>query len=258
LILQINTYENRIRPLLLGVADNDAQVIGFLKSHLSGDLFTWMRIANPAGINAFFTGLKNMWLEHTPNSFGRQISDQISNLPQSNLITSNIVPLQTIQNIPSKSQSNDAHVYLESIADYFGYPDNNPKNSKDLFNFIETEFGKRVGQVHYARKRTFVPKIKKVYKTTKKSSSKHTKSSRHCSNCGKTGHTKKTCTNKKKSSKKVNFVETSENEESDSESSSSETLCHSANNLSSEEETDSDTDSSEKESYSSFGAKKKR
>ena len=33
----------------VGVADNDAQVIGFLKSHLSGDLFTWMRIANPAG-----------------------------------------------------------------------------------------------------------------------------------------------------------------------------------------------------------------
>jgi hypothetical protein len=33
-----DTYETRIRPLLLGVADNDAQVLGFLKSQLPGDL----------------------------------------------------------------------------------------------------------------------------------------------------------------------------------------------------------------------------
>ena len=48
-----DTYEARIRPLLLGVADNDAQVLEFLKSHLTGDFYTWMRIVNPAGINAF-------------------------------------------------------------------------------------------------------------------------------------------------------------------------------------------------------------
>jgi hypothetical protein len=35
-----DTYEKRIRPLLLGVADNDAQTIGFLKNHLSGNLYT--------------------------------------------------------------------------------------------------------------------------------------------------------------------------------------------------------------------------
>jgi hypothetical protein len=35
-----DTYEKRIRPLLLGVADNDIQTIGFLKNHLSGDLYT--------------------------------------------------------------------------------------------------------------------------------------------------------------------------------------------------------------------------
>ncbi|CAG8777928.1 14134_t:CDS:1, partial [Rhizophagus irregularis] len=43
-----DTYEKRIRPLLLGVADNDAQTIGFLKNHLSGDLYTWMRAVAPA------------------------------------------------------------------------------------------------------------------------------------------------------------------------------------------------------------------
>ena len=31
-----DTYETRIQLLLLGIADNDAQVLGFLKSHLSG------------------------------------------------------------------------------------------------------------------------------------------------------------------------------------------------------------------------------
>ncbi|PKC50152.1 hypothetical protein RhiirA1_487216, partial [Rhizophagus irregularis] len=30
------------------VADNDAQTIGFLKNHLSGDLYTWMRAVAPA------------------------------------------------------------------------------------------------------------------------------------------------------------------------------------------------------------------
>ena len=69
-----DTYETRIRPLLLGVADNDAQVLGFLKSQLSGDPYSWMRIANPAGIDAFFIELKNLWLEHPPNLNGVQTS----------------------------------------------------------------------------------------------------------------------------------------------------------------------------------------
>ncbi|CAB5389640.1 unnamed protein product [Rhizophagus irregularis] len=42
-----DTYEKRIRPLLLGVADGDAQTVGFLKNHLSGDLYTWMRAVAP-------------------------------------------------------------------------------------------------------------------------------------------------------------------------------------------------------------------
>ncbi|CAG8715516.1 12260_t:CDS:1, partial [Cetraspora pellucida] len=75
-----NTYEARIRLLLLGVVNNDAQVLGFLKSYLTGDFYTWMRIANPAGINAFFTELKNMWLEHGQN-LSRRISEELSQIP---------------------------------------------------------------------------------------------------------------------------------------------------------------------------------
>ena len=88
-----DTYEARIRPLLLGVVDNDAQVLGFLKSHLTGDFYTWMRIANPAGINAFFTELKNMWLERGQNLSGRipeelsQIPNQIQALPSINPVS---------------------------------------------------------------------------------------------------------------------------------------------------------------------------
>src|SRR3954447_15166823 len=53
-----DTYETRIWPLLLGVADNDAQVLGFLKRQLTSDLYMMMRIANPLGIDVFFTELK--------------------------------------------------------------------------------------------------------------------------------------------------------------------------------------------------------
>jgi len=69
-----DTYETRIRPLLLEVADNDAQVLGFLKSQLTGDLYMMMRIANSGGIDAFFTELKTMWLDRAPNLNGGQNS----------------------------------------------------------------------------------------------------------------------------------------------------------------------------------------
>ncbi|RIB20008.1 hypothetical protein C2G38_2035590 [Gigaspora rosea] len=75
------TYEARIRPLLLGVANADANILGLLKGHLSGELYTWMKIANPDNINAFFIELKNMWLEHSPNLYKGSIPDQISQAP---------------------------------------------------------------------------------------------------------------------------------------------------------------------------------
>ena len=55
-----DTYEKRIRPLLLGVPNNDATALSFLKNHLTGDFYTWMKIANPADIDAYFTELKNL------------------------------------------------------------------------------------------------------------------------------------------------------------------------------------------------------
>src|SRR3954451_20944736 len=61
-----DTYEKRIRPLLLGVPNNDVTALAFLKNHLSGDFYTWIKIAGPNDIDAYFTELKNLWLERNP------------------------------------------------------------------------------------------------------------------------------------------------------------------------------------------------
>ena len=63
------SYEARIKPLLLGVANNDAYVLGVLKNQLPTELFNRMLIINPNTIPAFFTALKNMWLERKPDTF---------------------------------------------------------------------------------------------------------------------------------------------------------------------------------------------
>ena len=111
-----DTYETRIRPLLLGVADNDAQVLGFLKSQLSGDLYTWMRIANPAGIDAFFTELKNLWLERPPNLNGVQTSQNNSSAEIEKL-NSQIASLQAqlVQPAQVHPQNNEASANFEKL-----------------------------------------------------------------------------------------------------------------------------------------------
>ncbi|RIA88551.1 hypothetical protein C1645_826189, partial [Glomus cerebriforme] len=71
----------------VGVADGDAQTVGFLKNHLSGDLYTWMRAVAPAGIDAFFTNLKDMWLERAPNLNGDQNYQNNSSAEIENALT---------------------------------------------------------------------------------------------------------------------------------------------------------------------------
>ena len=57
------SYENRIKPFLLEVPDNNAYVLGVLKNYLPIELFNRMTHIALAGIDAFFIALKNMWLE---------------------------------------------------------------------------------------------------------------------------------------------------------------------------------------------------
>ncbi|GES81257.1 hypothetical protein GLOIN_2v1773489 [Rhizophagus clarus] len=111
-----DTYEKRIRPLLLGVADNDAQTIGFLKNHLSGDLYTWMRAVAPATINAFFTNLKDMWLEHAPNLNGGQ-NYQSNSSAEIEKLNSQIASLQAQLAQPAQvhPQNNEASANFEKL-----------------------------------------------------------------------------------------------------------------------------------------------
>ncbi|CAH1770317.1 2761_t:CDS:1, partial [Entrophospora sp. SA101] len=80
------TYENRIRPFVLGVPNNDANALGFLMKHLPDELFTRMKVAQPTDIDAFFTNLKNMWMERKPSSFNygsaNNMNGMVSQVPQ--------------------------------------------------------------------------------------------------------------------------------------------------------------------------------
>ena len=111
-----DTYEKRIRPLLLGVADGDAQTVGFLKNHLSGDLYTWMRAVAPGTINAFFTNLKDMWLERAPNLNGGQ-NYQSNSSAEIEKLNSQIASLQAQLAQPAQVhlQNNEASAIFEKL-----------------------------------------------------------------------------------------------------------------------------------------------
>uniref|UniRef100_U9T2I5 Uncharacterized protein n=1 Tax=Rhizophagus irregularis (strain DAOM 181602 / DAOM 197198 / MUCL 43194) TaxID=747089 RepID=U9T2I5_RHIID len=100
----------------VGVADNDAQTIGFLKNHLSGDLYTWMRAVAPAGINAFFTNLKDMWLERAPNLNGGQ-NYQSNSSAEIEKLNSQIASLQAQLAQPAQvhPQNNEASANFEKL-----------------------------------------------------------------------------------------------------------------------------------------------
>src|ERR1043165_8408782 len=111
-----DTYEKRIRPLLLGVADNDAQTVGFLKNHLSGDLYTWMRAVALGSIDAFFTNLKDMWLERAPNLNGDQ-NYQNNSSAEIEKLNSQIASLQAQLAQPAQVhlQNNEASAIFEKL-----------------------------------------------------------------------------------------------------------------------------------------------
>ncbi|CAB4492136.1 unnamed protein product [Rhizophagus irregularis] len=155
----------------VGVADNDAQTIGFLKNHLSGDLYTWMRAVTPAGINAFFTNLNNMWLERAPNLNGNQnyqnnssaeiekLNSQIASL-QAQLVQPAQVHLQNneasaiFEKLNSKIASLEAQLaesmqVHSKLAQRLQLPENviNSNNASILNSHINQELKKRLGVI---------------------------------------------------------------------------------------------------------------
>ena len=185
-----DTYEKRMRPLLLGVPNNDATAIAFLKNHLSGDFYTWMKIANPANIDAYFTELKNLWLERNPI-----VSTQLPIIPQLELLTTPI---------PKKD---DFKSRLARDLSYAGIV----TDDETLEKFIYKELQKRLGaKTAHIRKSPFAPRSayatkKVVRKVAPKTSSKLV---RHCSACGKAGHTKVNCPKLKRTKKLIMYTKT--------------------------------------------------
>ncbi|RGB23288.1 hypothetical protein C1646_774738 [Rhizophagus diaphanus] len=139
---------------------------------LSGDLYTWMRIANPAGIDAFFTELKNLWLKCPPNLNGVQTSQnntsadieklnsQIASLqaqlaqlaqvhPQNNEVSANFEKLN------SKIASLEAQLLAESmqvhsnLAQRLQLPENviNSNSALTFDRHINQELEKRLGVI---------------------------------------------------------------------------------------------------------------
>jgi hypothetical protein len=182
-----DTYEKRIRPLLLGVPNNDATALSFLKNHLSGDFYTWMKIANPANIDVYFTELKNLWLERHP------------------VISSNgIMPIQqSVESLPIPKKD-DFKTRLAKDLQYDGIAWDDETLEKFIYEDLTRRFGHKTAHIRkspFAVKNTYATK-KVVRKVASKSSSKQV---RHCSVCGKIGHTKVSCPKIKKA-KKVNYI----------------------------------------------------
>ncbi|CAG8529365.1 7314_t:CDS:2, partial [Diversispora eburnea] len=115
-----NILRARIRPLLLRVVNNDAQVLGFLKSHLTGDFYTWMRIANSGRVDVFFTKLKNMWLKCAPNLNGQvlQQSSYNTKIIEAPIILQSVPVSQTVEPV---RQSRGSPSNLKMEEDYGKY-----------------------------------------------------------------------------------------------------------------------------------------
>ncbi|CAB5362488.1 unnamed protein product [Rhizophagus irregularis] len=118
-----DTYEKRIRPLLLGVADGDAQTIGFLKNYLS-----------------------DMWLERASNLNGGQ-NYQNNSSAEIEKLNSQIASLQAQLTQPAQlAESMQVH---SKLAQRLQLSENvvNSNNASIFDNYINQELEKRLGVI---------------------------------------------------------------------------------------------------------------
>ena len=227
-----DTYEKRIKPFVQGIPFAD--LLPYLYDHIPDNLEMRIRITAPANLEAFFTELRNKWLESGGLS---GISPSVSTLP--------------IQQIPQFSQKNDALEKFVNIAVRLGYS-GDLSDPIAIHKFVETELNKKYGsQTNHIKKEPFGQNnnTKRAYATKKKP----TKIIYRCSNCEKLGHRKNNCPSLKgKRSKKVNYTYQSEPENSDQENESIVVL-----EDSDEEGSEAEESTSDNEPQSCFNVKKK-
>jgi len=220
------TYEDRIRLLLLETPNNNAEALALLWNHLPDELYNRIESTNPQDIDTFFTNVKNAYKKRKPTTFSynnNNITDTLSNLL--------VNPVNTQQNVDLDK--------IEFIAMRLGYPDEAPRDFNSMYKFIDMAMYKQ----GYNMKR----QSKSGYNMSRKST-KSKKTVQHCSNCGSTKHTKRNCNSKRKS-KKFNLGNRSESESESSENCLSE---------SEEESQTSEESSSEEDEVRQFNAGKKK
>src|SRR4051812_32852573 len=107
-----------------------------------------MRAVAPATINAFFTNLKDMWLERAPNLNGGQ-NYQNNSSAEIEKLNSQIASLQAqlAQLAQVHSQSNEALDKLNVLAERLGLSGGAPKDSTFLDKYITDELIKRLGVI---------------------------------------------------------------------------------------------------------------
>src|SRR6185312_7693512 len=261
------TYEERIRLLLLQTPNNNADALAILWNHLPEELFTRVKIANPGDINAFFTAIKNTWQERKPATF--TYNGGLSGTPlilPSSLSHMQEQPLESAQQV---SRNKKAYEHLEIIAMRLGYPDNAPRDPNAFDKFIEDELENRLGYENYH--------IKKINTVRKVSGTKRSVPAIQQQKLVRSGTTAVRHKNARqtrrrapsrvsgKLTKKVNFAVRSEDKEeyySDSSSPTSEeseeedSRRERVYNSSDQEEIDSEED--ENNLRQSFGLKKKK
>ena len=138
-----------------------------------------MRAVAPAGIDAFFTQLKDMWLERASNLNGGQ-NYQSNSSAEIDKLNSKIASLeaQLVQPIQAQPQNNDAleKMYIRAVR--LGMPVDAPKDLTSLDNYINDELIRRLGvaNANYAKLfKQMVNVVKKINKSGRKPTCKTSK-----------------------------------------------------------------------------------
>ncbi|RIB18309.1 hypothetical protein C2G38_2036997 [Gigaspora rosea] len=241
------SYEARIRPLLLEVADADANILGLLKGHLLGELYTWMKIANPASINAYFTEIKNMCAKKRAE-IENIVNSQLDLKTQQLQVQSQQPPLQhSSSQLRPQPAGTSEKIYEENVNNlllwlYGKTPGFVPvqapslppkpqikKNITSNTNDVD-EITKGIADMSLNIVK-ITKSINAVAKTVKKSQ-------QYCSNCGRIGHNSRSCSrkkNKKKHKKKGKINNAHIDSDSDTSSNESDSNSNSASESSSED-----------------------
>src|SRR6185369_16625357 len=124
-----DSYKQRIRTFTYSIADADCLPI--LYNHLPENLELRVRMTAPATKDAFFTNLRNCWLESNGSRSNIQPSNITSQTHES--IPTPPPQIQYYQHPQPQSQpqplENKAIDYLDTVAKKLGYSDYRSRNS---------------------------------------------------------------------------------------------------------------------------------